>query len=55
MAARPTAAVLMCTTSPVATPVAASNPERGPPFRPDARQNSMSGPGVSISTVSVSR
>jgi hypothetical protein len=41
--------------SPLAAPTAAKKPERGPPFSPEARQNNMSGPGVSISTVTATR
>jgi hypothetical protein len=49
------ASALIWTISPVALPSEARNPARGPPLRPDARQNNISGPGVSISTVTVSR
>src|SRR5437867_5017811 len=54
-AASPTAAVVMCTTSPAAAPTAARNPARGPLFMPVARANSMSGPGSRMSTVTVTR
>src|SRR5438034_1483929 len=54
-AASPTAAVVMCTTSPAAAPTAAKNPARGPLLIPVASANSMSGPGSRMSTVIVTR
>ena len=54
-AANPAAATATCTASLVATPAVASRPARGPLRIPQPRTNSMSGPGVIIAIVVVSR